>query len=156
MPKPCSLDLGVRVIKAIEAGASRREVAESFEISPSSAVKWMQRWCATGSVAAKPSGGRLSPLEERAQWLLALVTDQPDLTLDEIVLAMRKRRISGSRSAVWRFFNRRKITFKKKACTRRSKSGRTWRGHAGAGGESRECLIQPSWCSSMRLRPAPI
>jgi transposase len=48
------------------------------------------------------------------QWLLALVADKPDLTLDEIVIAMRKRRIAGSRSAVWRFFNRRKITFKKK------------------------------------------
>jgi transposase len=123
MPKPCSLDLRVRVIEAIEAGASRREVAESFEVSASSAVKWMQRWCATGSVAAKPSGGRLSPLEERAQWLLALVADQPDLTLDEIVIAMRKRRISGSRSAVWRFFNRRKITFKKKPARGGARAG---------------------------------
>ena len=32
---------------------------------------------------------------------------------DEIVAAMHKRRIAGSRSAVWRFFQRHKITFKK-------------------------------------------
>ena len=115
MPKPCSQDLRVRLIEAVEAGASRREAAESLVVSASSAVRWMQRWCATGSVAAKPSGGRSSPLEEHAQWLLALVADKPDLTLDEIVIAMRKRRIAGSRSAVWRFFNRRKITFKKKS-----------------------------------------
>jgi transposase len=37
-----------------------------------------------------------------------------DLTLDEIVAAMRKRRIAGSRSAVWRFFRRHKISVKKK------------------------------------------
>jgi hypothetical protein len=43
-------------------------------------------------------------LEEHAEWLLALVAEQPDLTLDEIVTAMRKRRIPGSRTAVWRFF----------------------------------------------------
>jgi transposase len=35
------------------------------------------------------------------------------LTLDEIVAAMRKRRIVGSRSAVWRFFKRHNISFKK-------------------------------------------
>jgi transposase len=46
--------------------------------------------------------------------LLALIAEQPDLTLDEIVAAMRKRWIVGSRSAVWRFFKRHNISFKKK------------------------------------------
>jgi hypothetical protein len=36
------------------------------------------------------------------------------LTLDEVVCAMRKRKLSGSRTAVWRFFQRHKITFKKR------------------------------------------
>jgi transposase len=106
MPKSCSQDLRVRLIEAIEAGASRREAAESLVVSASSAVRWMQRWCATGSVAAKPTGGSASPLEEHADWLLALVADKPDSTLDEIVIAMRKRRIAGSRSAVWRVTRR--------------------------------------------------
>ena len=53
---------------------------------------------------------------------------QPDLTLDEVVCAMRKRKLSGSRTAVWRFFQRHKITFKKKperggAATRRRGAG---------------------------------
>ena len=44
----------------------------------------------------------------------AVVIDaQPDLTLDEVVSVMRRQRISGSRTAVWRFFHRHKITFKK-------------------------------------------
>ena len=114
MPKPCSLDLRERVVETVELGASRREAAERFEVSASSAIKWMQRWHETGSVAAKPSGGSISPLEERADFLLALIAEQPDLTLDEIVVAMRKRRIAGSRSAVWRFFKRHNISFKKK------------------------------------------
>ncbi len=46
--------------------------------------------------------------------LLALITEQSDLTLNEVVAAMRKRRIAGSRSAVWRFFDRHNISFKKK------------------------------------------
>ena len=57
MPKPYSYDLRVRVIALIEAGSSRREAADWFEVSPSSAIKWMQRRQATGSIAPKPSGG---------------------------------------------------------------------------------------------------
>lgn len=114
MPKPCSLDLRERVLEAVASGASRREAAERFEISASSAVKWLQRWHETGSVAAKPTGGSTSALEEHADWLLGLIAEEPDLTLDEVVAAMRKRRIAGSRSAVWRFFARHGISFKKK------------------------------------------
>ena len=84
------------------------------QVSPSSAIKWMQRQQETGSIAPKPSGGSISPLEAHADFLLVLIADQPDLTLDEIVAAMRKRRIAGSRSAVWRFFERHNISFKKK------------------------------------------
>lgn len=115
MPKPCSEDLRERVLEAVMTGASRREAAELFEISASSAVKWLQRWNATGSVAAKPTGGSTSPLEEYSDFLLALIAERSDLTLDEVVAAMRKRRIKGSRSAVWRFFDRHGISFKKKS-----------------------------------------
>ena len=96
MPKPCSLDLRERVLETVQSGASRREAAERFEVSASSAVKWMQRWHENGSVAAKPSGGSIPPLEEHADFLLALIAEQPDLTLDEIVAAMRKRRSSAA------------------------------------------------------------
>src|SRR6266436_4542351 len=108
MPKPYSDDLRERVIEAVAAGASR------FSLSASSAVRWLQRWRDTGNARAKLSGGSTSPLEEHVEWLLALVAEQPDLTLDEIVVAMRKQRIPGSRTAVWRFFERHNVTVKKK------------------------------------------
>jgi transposase len=66
MPKSYSEDLRERVIGAVEAGASRREAAERFDLSPSSAIKWVQRWQMTGSAAAKPIGGSVSPLEKHA------------------------------------------------------------------------------------------
>jgi transposase len=113
MPKPYSIDFRSRVIADVETGASRREAAERYGISPSVVVIWTQRFEATGSVAAKPSGGSTSPLEDHAEFLLGLIADKPDLTLDEIVAAMNKRRIAGSRSAVWRFFDRRNFSFKK-------------------------------------------
>src|SRR5262245_16790194 len=101
MPKPYSVDLRARVIEEVETGASRREAAERYGISPSVVVIWVQRFEGTGSVAAKPGGGSISPLEKHAEFLLGLIANQPDLTLNEIVAAMRKRRIAGSRGAVW-------------------------------------------------------
>ena len=122
MPRPYSADLRARVIEEIAAGASRREAAERYELSPSVVVIWAQRWEKTGSVAAKPSGGSTSPLEAHAGFLLALIAEQPDLTLDEIVAAMDKQGIPGSRSAVWRFCDRHDLTFKKNFIRGRAKA----------------------------------
>ena len=115
MPKSYSGDLRERVIEAVESGASRREAAELFEISASSAVKWLQSWRTEGNCAPKPHGGSRSVLEDYAEAIIALVEEQPDRTLDDLIVAMRERRIPGSRSALWRFLDRHKITFKKKA-----------------------------------------
>jgi len=114
MAKPYSDDLRARAISSVEDGASRHEVAALFEVSPSSVIKWLQRWRDDGSSGAKPSGGSVSPLEEHADRLLVMIAEHPDLTLDELVTAMRKRKIAGSRSALSRFFIRHNITFKKK------------------------------------------
>src|SRR3981081_1577897 len=122
MPKPYSGDLRARVIEEVTTGASRREAAERYGISASVVVIWAQRFEKTGSVAAKPSGGSTSPLEDHAEFLLALIAERSDLTLDEIVLAMEKRRIAGSRSATWRLFARRNISFKKNFIRGRAKT----------------------------------
>ena len=111
MPKPYSYELRVRVIESIEAGATRREAAEEFGVSPSVVVIWAQRFEETGDILAKPSGGSVSPLEEHAEFLLELITEQPDLTLNEVVAAMKKARIAGSRTAVWRFYERHGLSF---------------------------------------------
>ena len=120
MPVSCSAEIRRRVIASVRSGASRREAAEQFEVSASAAVKWLQCWHATGRSEAKPRGGRTSGLEAHKDWLLGVVGRQPDLTLDEVVAAMGKAGIAGSRSAVWRFFDRHKITFKKKHARRRA------------------------------------
>ena len=121
MPKAYSTDMRARVIARVESGASRREAAEHYEVSASTAVIWVKCFHESGRCAAKPRGGSTSPLEEHAEFFLALIDEQPDLTLDEVVSAMRRHKIPGSRTAVWRFFQRHKITFKKKRCAQRSR-----------------------------------
>jgi transposase len=114
MARAYSADMRQRVIDRVESGASRREAAEHYEVSPSTAVIWVKCFRATGRCAAKSRGGSTSPLEKHADFLLALIELEPDLTLDEVVGVMRELKIPGSRTAVWRFFQRHKITFKKK------------------------------------------
>jgi len=113
MPKAYSADMRERVIAEVEGGASRREAAEELEVSASTAIVWVKCFRETGRCAAKPRGGSISPLEKHADFLLGLIEKQSDLTLDEVVLVMRKHKIPGSRTAVWRFFERHKIAFKK-------------------------------------------
>jgi transposase len=81
--KACSNELRERVVNAVEMGASQREAAERFDVSASSAVKWLQRWRDSGSAAAKPWGGGVSPLEKFAAQILGLIAEQPDRTLVE-------------------------------------------------------------------------
>lgn len=155
MARPYSDDLRARAIAIVEGGASRHEVAALFEVSPSSVINWLRRWRDEGSAVAKPSGGSVSPLEKHAGLLLALIAEHPDLTLDEAVAAMGKRRIVGSRSALSRFFIRHDITFKKKACAPRSRLDPMSHAQDDAGFESKACLTLRDWCLSTRLLPAP-
>jgi len=125
MPKSYSGDLRQRVIEAVEMGASRHEAADRYEVSVSSAVKWLQRWNESRSAAPKPRGGSVSPLEKCAARVLAVIVEHPDLTLMETVAELGRRRIRTSKSALSRFFGRHGITLKKKPAGRRTRtSGR--------------------------------
>jgi hypothetical protein len=42
-----------------------------------------------------PRGGGVSPLVEHGEFLLALIDEQPDLTPDEVVCAMREHEVPG-------------------------------------------------------------
>jgi len=54
MPRACSADSRERVLAAVEEKEPRREAAERYEVSPSSAVKWFfQAW--DGRAAGRPS-----------------------------------------------------------------------------------------------------
>jgi transposase len=73
MPKSYSGDMRLRVIGEVESGASRREAAEEFEVSASTAVIWVKCFRETGRCTAKPRGGSISPLEKHADfcWVLS-------------------------------------------------------------------------------------
>lgn len=104
MPAALSKDLRERIVAAVEGGASRREAAERFAVSASSAVKLVQRWRRTGSVAPGQVGGQkrhvLAPHEALVR---ALVAARPDATLEELKAELRAAGIAVARTSVFRF-----------------------------------------------------
>jgi len=100
-------------------------VASLFGVSVSSAVRWSQRQRETGSAAAKPMGGkRPLALAGERDWLLARIAEKPDLTLRAVAAELAARGVVVSLAAVWTFFAREKISFKKKPVRRRAGSRR--------------------------------
>ena len=153
MHGPYPGELRTRVIDFVEEGGSRREAAEQFDVSVSSAIRWVQRFRENGTFEPMPSGGSTSPLEKHSRQILALISAQRDLTLDEIVSALHKRRIPGSRSALSRFFARHGITVKKKFAGGGAQASR--RGACTpAGFASKAFLTRPtSYLSTRRQSP---
>ncbi len=124
MGKPYSADLRERFARALGRGLAARAAARLLEVSESTGVKWAQRWRRTGSIAAKPMGGDNSSRikDGDADWVLALVAGEPDLTLAEIRDRLGERGVSVSVAAVWRFLDGHAIRFKKNAARRRARA----------------------------------
>ena len=92
MPAPMSMDLRRRIVRAVEGGSSIRAAARRFAVSPSAAVKLMQRLRATGSPAPARFGGHRRPLLEPYEaGLRALVAARPDSTLAELQAGLARR-----------------------------------------------------------------
>jgi transposase len=125
MARAYSLDLRERVVAAVASGGSCRAVATRFKVSVASVVKWSQRFRATGSAAARPMGGnRPYVLAYERDWLLARLTEQPDITLRALLSELADRGIKVSYYAVWHFFEHEGISFKKKPARQRARSSR--------------------------------
>lgn len=126
--KALSLDLRERVVAAVSNGMSRRQAAERFGVSASSAIRWCARERETGSVASRPQGGdRLSArIEAQANLILVLVNETCDITLTELQAKLTERGHCFGIGTLWRFFARHGITWKKRPHMRASRIARTF------------------------------
>jgi transposase len=103
---------------------------QQFDVSISSAIRWLQHFGNDGRSEPMPSGGSISFLEKHAQGIFTLIAEQPDLTLDEMVRVLRKLRILASPSALSCFFARHNITVKKRPHSRGAQARRRGSGAA--------------------------
>ncbi|WP_166293914.1 IS630 family transposase [Bradyrhizobium sp. 2S1] len=116
MARALSVDLRQRVIAAIDGGMSCRQAAERFGVSAASAIRWRGRLKEVGDIVPKRQGGdrKSQRIEAHSQLILEAVTAKPDITLAELRELLKRRGISTGIASLWRFFQRRKITLKKK------------------------------------------
>ncbi|UPT84650.1 IS630 family transposase [Bradyrhizobium barranii subsp. apii] len=95
---------------------SCRQAAERFGVSAASAIRWRGRLKKVGDIVPKRQGGdrKSQRIEAHSQLILEAVTARPDITLAELRELLKRRGISTGIASLWRFFQRRKITLKKK------------------------------------------
>ena len=125
MARPYSVDLRDRVVRAVEAGLSRRATAAKFEVSISFVVKLMQRWRERGTLQPERIGGaKRATLAAHAERVQALLAAEPDLTIAELRDRLAAAGITTSRSALGRFLLAAGLTRKKRASTPPSRTGR--------------------------------
>jgi putative transposase len=155
MTAPLSQDLRARIVRAVEGGTSARAAAERFEVSPSAAIKLMQRVRQTGSTAPAQIGGHRRPvLEPHAETVRALATSKASITLKEIRAALAERGIEvKALSRVADMLHRLGLSHKKTASGQRSRTGPTWRATASADASGSATWMAGVSCSWMK--PAP-
>lgn len=119
MAKPYSDDLRECAVAAIEAGHTREEVAELYNLALSTVGGFIKRKRETGSVSpAKFGGHKTFALAPHTDLVKNLVAEQPDSTLAELKARLAKEKVEISQSAIFRFLRHLKLPFKKKASTR--------------------------------------
>ena len=111
MAKPSSMDLRERVVAAVtNQGFSCHAAAARFGVVASLAIKWVQRYRATGSAAPARMGGH-KPGATR-DWLRERVTR--DFTLrGQLLVELAERGAKVDYVQVWRFAHAHGQSFKK-------------------------------------------
>jgi transposase len=124
MSKALSVDLRVRVLRAVAAGASHREAAARFGVSAASVSRWRHREREQGAPRPLALGGdrRSKAMESQA---VAIMAADRDITLAEIKAVLAEQKIEASVAGLWRFFRRHGITLKKSRRTRVSRTAPT-------------------------------
>ncbi len=124
MAKALSTDLRRRVVDAIAQGISCRQAAERYGVSASSAIRWQQQVRTTGTIEPRMQGGdrRSKRIEAHSQVILGLVVETPDITLVGIRARLADMGLRVGIGTLWRFFDRHRITRKKRLPTRRSRT----------------------------------
>ena len=132
MGKPYADDLRLVVVRLIEEGHTRPEVAELCGISVSSVGRYIKRYRATGSVSPDKFGGYKDyALTKYAERIKRWITQQPDLTLLELQGRLAEAGVKVAASSVFRFLRHLGLTYKKSPA--RGRTGSPGRGrHAPA------------------------
>ena len=127
MAKPYSEDLRRRVMKAVDDGHTRDEVAAMFDIGTATVERYIRRRRQTGSLKPDKFGGhQRHKLADHDRKVRELVKAEPDQTLMELRAQLAVAGVKVSKSAVDRFLKAAGLSYKKNSRGNRAKtSGRS-------------------------------
>jgi transposase len=116
MSKALSLDLRVRVLATVSAGATHREAGERFGVSPASVSRWRQRKREEGEPRTRALGGdrRSERIEAHNDTVLAALGPAKDATIEEVRHTLARQGLTFGFGTIQRFFVRHGITRKKR------------------------------------------
>ena len=116
MARPISVDPQQRVCSAIAEGLSCHQAAARFKASVSSAIRWQAQLRGSGSLAPRSQGGdrRSGRVETQATFILGGYESRSDITLSGLQTRLAVRGVRVGIGTLWRFFDRRHITLKKR------------------------------------------
>ena len=152
MPSALSVDLRERVVSALLEGASRRQAAKRFGVSPASAIRWHESFAQESRIAPKPQGGdqRSPRIEAHAELIRQTYQAHPQIFLRDLRDAVQEPSGKVSPSSLSRFFARHAIPRQKGHHTRLSRTGRMGEPRARTGLQATSIGIQTGWCFSTR------
>ena len=127
MGRPLSTDIRLRLVRGVEDGDSRRGVAAQFDVAPSTAVRVVARFEATGSVepvkqGRPPGSGKLGPHKD---FLIAQVGRTPDITMAELAAVLETEcGVDVDPTCIGKLLRAAGFTYKKNAAGQRARAQR--------------------------------
>jgi transposase len=127
MSNALSLDLRIRVLRAVAEGASQRQAAARYGVSAASVSRWRALERIQGDARPGPLGGdrRSTRVEAQGALIKALVDATSDTTVEEQRAALAERGHLFGYGTIQRFFRRHGLTRKKRPRTPASKTAPT-------------------------------
>lgn len=116
MSKALSVDLRTRVLAAVAEGETHREAAARFGVSAASVSRWRALHRDQGDVEPGPLGGdrRSGRIEAAALIVLEVLDQTRDATIEELRRTLGERGYWFGYGTLRRFFQRHRITRKKR------------------------------------------
>lgn len=115
MSRALSVDLRIRVLGAVAAGAMHREAAERFGVSAASVSRWRKRGREQGDPRPEALGGdrRSIRIEAHHEAVMAALGPDRDATIEDVRTSLAKQGLIFGFGTIQRFFARHAITRKK-------------------------------------------
>ncbi len=123
MSRSLSIDLRVRVLAAVAAGATHRAAAKRFGVSAASVSRWRNRARDQGDPRPKALGGdrRSDRIEAHHEAVMAALEPGRTTTIEEVRSRLAKQGLIFGFGTIQRLFARHTITRKKRPRTPPSK-----------------------------------